>query len=97
MNLSDFVAKINEFHRNYKSLHDDPTPFQPITESEVIKCYHSMIHHNKKTYTTILSNLPNLRYLTLNDIPSIILNDNGTRVPIPVFFNSGYITNMKGP
>ncbi|BAO37986.1 F-box protein YJL149W [Kluyveromyces marxianus DMKU3-1042] len=95
MNLADFVTKINECNRHYKSMHRNTTPFEPITESDVIECCHAMVHHNKKTYTTILSNLKKLRYLTLNDIPSIILSEDGTRFPVPVFFNNGYQTNMK--
>lgn len=94
MNLSDFVTKINEYNRHYKSMHRNSTPIEPITESDVIKCYHAMVHHNKKTYTTILSNLKRLRYLVLNDVPCIVLEREGARVPVPVFFNNGYKSNM---
>lgn len=98
MDMNQFVSIMNENLINYRhsrgevGIHDIPL----ITTQDVIDCYHSILHHYKITYLTFLTEFRRLRFLMLNDIPTIIVEENGERIPQPVFYNKGYKSNLYG-
>ncbi|CCC71942.1 hypothetical protein NCAS_0I02740 [Naumovozyma castellii] len=71
-------------------------PHEPLTKEDIIDCYHAMIHHYKNTYVTFLKGFPELRFLMLNDIPSIIIEEDRERIFEPVFYHNDYTTNLTG-
>ncbi|CCK73610.1 SCF ubiquitin ligase complex subunit DAS1 NDAI_0G06270 [Naumovozyma dairenensis CBS 421] len=73
-------------------------PHDPLTESDVIDCYHALIHHYRKTYLTFLRGFPNLRFLMLNDIPmvSIEKGENNEKILEPVFYHGDFKSNLFG-
>ncbi|AET39955.1 SCF ubiquitin ligase complex subunit DAS1 Ecym_5182 [Eremothecium cymbalariae DBVPG len=71
-------------------------PHAPFTKQDVIDCFHTLIHHYQRTYITLLSEFPLLRFLMLNDIPTMIVEENSERIPHPVFFHEGYVSNLHG-
>ncbi|AMD22482.1 HHL288Wp [Eremothecium sinecaudum] len=71
-------------------------PHDPFTSQDVIDCFHTLIHHYKRTYITLLSEFPELRFLMLNDVPTVIIEENSERIPHPVFFHDGYVSNLHG-
>ncbi|AGO12795.1 AaceriACR240Wp [[Ashbya] aceris (nom. inval.)] len=74
----------------------DLLPHAPFTRQDVIDCFHTLIHHYQRTYVTLLSEFPELRFLMLNDIPTIIVEEISERIPHPVFFHEGYFSNLHG-
>lgn len=112
MNLTEFVSKINANILLYrqsrsqlvkKSEYDDEDdfnsfhlPHRPLTKDDIVKCYHALIHHFKSTYFTFLRGFPKLRFLMLNDIPTITVEEDGERIFQPIFYHSGYQTNLTG-
>ncbi|GCE97432.1 F-box protein [Zygosaccharomyces mellis] len=71
-------------------------PHDPLTKEDVIKCYHALIHHYKTTYISFLKGFPELRFLMLNDIPTVVVEEDGERVFQPIFFHCDYRTNLTG-
>ncbi|KAG0668887.1 F-box protein [Maudiozyma exigua] len=71
-------------------------PHKPLTKNDVILLYHTLIHHFKSTYYTFLKGFPKLRFLMLNDIPTITIEENGERILHPVFYHYGYGSNLHG-
>ncbi|CAR27590.1 hypothetical protein ZYGR_0N00720 [Zygosaccharomyces rouxii] len=71
-------------------------PHDPLTEEDVIKCYHALIHHYRTTYISFLKGFPELRFLMLNDIPTVVVEEDGERVFQPIFFHCDYKTNLTG-
>lgn len=74
----------------------DRLPHEPLTKMDVIHLYHSMIHHFKQTYFTFLKGFPELRFLMLNDIPTIAIEENGERIFHPIFYHYDYTSNLVG-
>lgn len=71
-------------------------PHNPLTKEDVIKCYHALIHHYRTTYISFLKGFPELRFLMLNDIPTVVVEEDGERVFQPIFFHCDYKTNLTG-
>ncbi|QLG71717.1 hypothetical protein HG535_0C00660 [Zygotorulaspora mrakii] len=71
-------------------------PHAPLTCQDIINCYHALIHHYKKTYIAFLKGFPELRFLMLNDIPSVVVEENSERVFQPVFYHGDFKTNLTG-
>ncbi|KAK5782250.1 SCF ubiquitin ligase complex subunit DAS1 PWA37_005245 [Arxiozyma heterogenica] len=71
-------------------------PHEPLTQMDVIHLYHSMIHHFKQTYFTFLKGFPELRFLMLNDIPTIAIEEDGERIFHPIFYHYDYTSNLVG-
>ncbi|CCK69365.1 SCF ubiquitin ligase complex subunit DAS1 KNAG_0C02540 [Huiozyma naganishii CBS 8797] len=71
-------------------------PHDPLTKSDVIHLYHLMIHHFKNTYVTFLKGFPELRFLMLNDIPTIAIEENTERIFHPIFYHDNYESNLGG-
>lgn len=81
--------------------HEEPDecfilPHEPLTRQDVVDCYHAAIHHYQHTYLVFLKEFPQLRFLVLNDIPSVVVEENGERIFQPVFYNCGFKTNLSG-
>lgn len=71
-------------------------PHEPLTQNDVILLYHALIHHFKNTYFTFLKGFPNLRFLMLNDIPTVTIEENSERIFHPIFYHYGYTSNLIG-
>ncbi|AQZ11879.1 DAS1 (YJL149W) [Zygosaccharomyces parabailii] len=71
-------------------------PHEPLTKEDVIECYHAMIHHYRTTYISFLKGFPELRFLMLNDIPTVVVEEDGERIFQPIFFHYDYKTNLTG-
>ncbi|SMN22846.1 similar to Saccharomyces cerevisiae YJL149W DAS1 Putative SCF ubiquitin ligase F-box protein [Maudiozyma saulgeensis] len=71
-------------------------PHKPLTKNDIILLYHTLIHHFKTTYYTFLKGFPRLRFLMLNDIPTITMEENNERIFHPVFYHYGYTSNLHG-
>ncbi|SCU99669.1 LAME_0G04742g1_1 [Lachancea meyersii CBS 8951] len=71
-------------------------PHKPLTRQDVVACYHALIHHHRRTYVALLTQFPKLRFLVLNDIATVVLNENDERVLQPVFYNEGFKSNLNG-
>ncbi|CAL9731819.1 F-box protein Das1p [Monosporozyma unispora] len=74
----------------------DRLPHEPLTKMDIINLYHAMIHHFKQTYFTFLKGFPELRFLMLNDIPTIAIEENGERIFHPIFYHYDYTSNLVG-
>lgn len=71
-------------------------PHALLTTQDVIQCYHALIHHYKATYVAFLKGFPELRFLMLNDIPTVVIEEDGERVFQPIFYHEAYETNLTG-
>lgn len=66
-----------------------------ITASDVLRLYHAHVHSLKKTYDYFLSKFANLKFLTLNDLPTKVFQvDELQRCNIPIFYSQGYVSNQ---
>lgn len=71
-------------------------PHDLLTRQDVIQCYHALIHHYKATYVAFLKGFPHLRFLILNDIPTLVVEEGQERVFQPIFYHENYKTNLSG-
>ncbi|EJS43227.1 YJL149W [Saccharomyces arboricola H-6] len=71
-------------------------PHDSLTKRDIIMCYHALIHHFKSIYVTFLKSFPHLRFLMLNDIPTIVMEENDERIFEPVFYHYDYKSNLHG-
>ena len=71
-------------------------PHESLTKRDIIMCYHALIHHFKSIYVTFLKSFPHLRFLMLNDIPTIVMEENNERIFEPVFYHYDYKSNLYG-
>lgn len=71
-------------------------PHKPLTKQDVLDCYHALIHHQRRTYIALLSQFPKLRFLVLNDVATVVINEDDERILQPVFYNNGFVSNLKG-
>lgn len=66
-----------------------------VTTSDVLKLYHMHIHSLKKSWNFFLQRFPQLKFLTLNDIPTKVQQvDKQQKCNIPIFYSEGYKTNQ---
>ncbi|SCU96189.1 LAFA_0G04830g1_1 [Lachancea sp. 'fantastica'] len=71
-------------------------PHKPLNRQDVVDCYHALIHHHRRTYIALLTQFPKLRFLVLNDIATVVVNEHEERVLQPVFYNEGFKSNLNG-
>lgn len=71
-------------------------PHDPLTRQDVIDCYHALIHHYRATYVAFLKGFPKLRFLMLNDIPTVVVEEHKERIFQPIFYHENYQTNLTG-
>lgn len=71
-------------------------PHEPLTEQDIVDCYHALIHHYRITYIAFLKGFPKLRFLMLNDIPTVCIEEDCERIFEPVLFHKNYTTNLAG-
>ncbi|CCF58785.1 hypothetical protein KAFR_0F01880 [Kazachstania africana CBS 2517] len=71
-------------------------PHDPITRDDVVNIYHALLHHFKTTYYTFLKGFSDLRFLMLNDIPTVVVEENNERIFHPVFYHYNYVSNLYG-
>lgn len=71
-------------------------PHAPLTRQDVIDCYHALIHHYRATYVAFLKGFPKLRFLMLNDIPTVVVEEHKERIFQPIFYHENYQTNLTG-
>ncbi|CCH60390.1 hypothetical protein TBLA_0C05930 [Henningerozyma blattae CBS 6284] len=96
---SDFLGMSNILPP-YTTCDDDgyllKLPHEVLTEKDVIDCYHALIHHYRATYIAFLRGFPKLRFLMLNDIPSVVVEENCERIFQPALYHADYKTNLTG-
>ena len=46
-------------------------PYESLTKIDIIHLYHSMIHDSRRSYFIFLKGFPELRFLMLNEVPTI--------------------------
>lgn len=89
--LEDHAKVMNKIR-----LEDDSSKvLPPLTAEDIKKLYHTYLHSMKKTYDYFLQRFPNLRYLTLNDVPTAVIQvDEHQRCNMPVFNCLDYQSNQ---
>lgn len=66
-----------------------------VSPLDVLKLYHMHIHSLKNSWNFFLQRFPQLKFLTLNDIPTKVLQvDRQQRCNVPIFYNNGYRSNQ---
>ncbi|SCV03543.1 LANO_0G04764g1_1 [Lachancea nothofagi CBS 11611] len=75
---------------------DMALPHKLLTREDVVQCYHALIHHHRRTYIALLTQFPRLKFLVLNDIATVVVSENDERVLQPVFYNEGFVSNLRG-
>lgn len=89
--IEEFVKTVNYLLEYDNSPNND----RYVTGEDVIKLYHSYIHSLKKTLDYFNIRFPNLKYLTINDLPTMIIQyDEQQRCNIPIFHNHNYKSNQ---
>ncbi|SCV01774.1 LAMI_0G13630g1_1 [Lachancea mirantina] len=69
-------------------------PHSAISRTDIVNYYHAVIHHYRRTYVALLHQFPKLRFLIINDIPTVVTEEDGDRVLHPVFYNEGFKSNL---
>lgn len=89
--IEEFVKTVNYLLDYDNKPNDD----RYVTCEDVIKLYHSYIHSLKKTLDYFIIRFPNLKYLIINDLPTMIIQyDEQQRCNIPIFHNHNYKSNQ---
>lgn len=66
-----------------------------LSGDDIKKLYHYYLHSMKRTYDYFILRFQNLRYLTINDLPTTIVQmDEHQRCNIPIFHATGYESNQ---
>ena len=91
--IETFVRKFN------KNLQDttnnaENIPIDKITREDAIRLYHLYLHYLQDVFKVFEQGLPNLEFLTINGIPTKIIQvDELQRCAVPLFYNNGYKSN----
>ncbi|EDO18223.1 hypothetical protein Kpol_543p53 [Vanderwaltozyma polyspora DSM 70294] len=89
MPLNHHVEGVN------KLLNYEPNDVKYITEQDIIKIYHAMLHSMRKSFDSFLQKFPNLEYLILNGVATKVLQvDEHQRCNMPLFYCNGYKSNQ---
>ena len=91
--IETFVRKFNE---NLQSTieNTENITVNKITREDAISLYHLYLHYLKDVFKVFEQSLPNLEYLTINSIPTKIIQvDELQRCAVPLFYNNGYKSN----
>lgn len=73
----------------------EPNQENQVTTSDILKLYHMHIHSLKKSWNFFLQRFPQLKFVTLNDIPTKIQQvDKQQKCNIPIFYSKGYKSNQ---
>lgn len=66
-----------------------------LNAEDIVQIYHAHLHSLKRTFDSFLQKFPYLRFLNMNDVPTIICEGpGGQRYNIPAFNSSGYLSNQ---
>ncbi|CAI4038013.1 hypothetical protein SMKI_04G3520 [Saccharomyces mikatae IFO 1815] len=90
--IETFVQRFNEILQDTNYTERNST--DNITREDAICLYHLYLHYLKDIFVVFEQSLPNLEYLTLNGIPTRIIQvDELQRCAVPLFYNNGYKSN----
>lgn len=91
-----FYCKSLEAHaEKVNDLLQIETSGKKVTSGDIIRLYHMHIHSLKNSWNFFLQRFPNLRFLTLNDIPTKVFKvDKEQKCNMPIFYNLGYKSNQ---
>lgn len=88
--LEDHASRINMLLG-----YNQRTKRRAITAKDIQRLYHAQIHSLKKSFNFFLQKFPNLQFLTLNDLPTKIIQvDDQQRCNFPIFYSKGYESNQ---
>ncbi|SCV00160.1 LAME_0G07932g1_1 [Lachancea meyersii CBS 8951] len=66
-----------------------------LVAEDIVKVYHAHLHSLKRTFTYFLQRFPNLKFLTVNDVPtSVEEGPGGQKYNQPIYHNQGYQNNQ---
>ncbi|GAV53768.1 hypothetical protein ZYGR_0AK02700 [Zygosaccharomyces rouxii] len=73
----------------------EPDHENRVTTSDVLKLYHMHIHALKKSWNFFLQRFPQLKFVTINDIPTKVQQvDRQQKCNVPIFYSNGYKSNQ---
>lgn len=93
--LKDLVKKSNELLNKDSLFYDYQKDDDAVTEEDMISIYHAHIHSLRRTYDYFLQRLPNLEYLNINEVPTMVVDFAGDqKCNIPIFYSENYRSNQ---
>ncbi|CCF56856.1 hypothetical protein KAFR_0B05610 [Kazachstania africana CBS 2517] len=91
--LESHVDFINELLRKRNDVIG--TSSTQLMVSDVIRVYHAYMHSMRKSFDYFLQRFPKLTYLTLNELPTKVIQfDEVQRCNIPIFYTRDYKSNQ---
>ena len=86
---------VRNFNRNLQETNKiGKTSSNNITREDAIRLYHLYLHYLKDVFNVFEQSLPDLEYLTINGIPTKIVQvDELQSCAEPLFYNEGYKSN----
>ncbi|GAV48855.1 hypothetical protein ZYGR_0N02600 [Zygosaccharomyces rouxii] len=73
----------------------EPGHENQVTTLDVLRLYHMHVHSLKKSWDFFLQRFPQLKFVTLNDIPTKVQQvDRQQKCNMPVFYSDGYKSNQ---
>lgn len=89
--IEEFVKTVNYLLGCDNKLDND----QYVTSGDIVKLYHCYIHSLKKTLDYFIVRFPNLKYLIMNDLPTMVIQyDEQQKCNVPIFHNYNYKSNQ---
>ncbi|KAM3160966.1 F-box domain-containing protein [Lachancea thermotolerans] len=66
-----------------------------FTRSDIVRVYHAHVHSMKRTFDYFLQKFPSLKFLSVNDVPTMVCEGpGGQHYNMPVFNSAGYLSNQ---
>lgn len=93
--LEAFVIKTNELLNSKFLFYSYEKDENPVTAQNIIDVYHAHLHSMRRTYDFFLQRFHSLKFLTVNEVPTMVMNTtDGQKHNIPVFYNCNYQSNQ---
>ncbi|KAH3682876.1 hypothetical protein WICPIJ_006158 [Wickerhamomyces pijperi] len=86
---------VEDFIRSFNALNQTTPYFEEIEMEEFPSIVEYIIHSWKPDLSPYLKQFPKLRFIVLNDLAFYLTKgDRGQRIPMPVYFSEGYVSNF---
>lgn len=92
--IGELARKTNELLNDVFYDFDYDTSDTKVTTEDIISLYQCICHSMKRTFDFFLNQFPRLQILVLNDLPTVIKEQDSQRYMEPIFFSKGYKTNQ---
>lgn len=92
--IEELAKKSNELLNDLFYEYESDTTDTKITPEDIVSLYHCICHSMRRTFDFFLKLFPRLHILVINDMPTIVDEQDEQKFMKPIFYSSGYESNQ---